>query len=152
MLHSRFEPTKNMPDDWRENSLYRAATSFNGVADIPAVFPQPSLDYLSELAYSLPRRGIFFGSSAREFVEELALGILPGCDAAAVNELRDIRRRLDDALVSNDFETACGLRDRRRELESQVAQIVPHEITRAEIVDALIRDGVEPEGGADQAQ
>jgi len=143
--HSRFEP-KNMPDDWREDSLHRAAMWVNKDADIPAVFPQDSLEYLSELGYSLPRRGILFITSAREFVEQLVIGALPDRDAAGVHELRDIRQRKENAVANCDFDTAAALRDRQEELQRRIAELAVHIVTRAQIVDALVRDGVDPEG------
>jgi hypothetical protein len=149
-FHFRFEP-KQIPDDWREDSLHRAAVWLNKDTDIPAVFPQDSLDYLSELGYSLPRRGIMFITSAREFVHHLAIGVLAACDAADVNELRDIRKRKENAVADCDFEAAAALRDRQDELETKIAKFAIHDITRAEIVDALVRDGVDPEGNASQS-
>ena len=143
-FHSRYQP-KNMPDDWRDESLYRAATWLNKDADIPAMFPEESLDYLLELGYSLPRRGILFVTSSREFVEQLALGVLTSNDAVAVQELLNIRQRKENAVANGDFQTASTLRDQQGDLQRQIAKRSVHEIRRVEIVDALAQDGVDLE-------
>lgn len=140
-FHSRFEP-KNLPDDWRDDALHHAAVWLNEDTDIPVAFPQDSLDYLLELGYSLPRRGIMFGTSAREFIDQLAIGVMARCDAADVNELRDIRKRKEDSVAYCDFDTARVLRDRQYELQKKIVSLAVHEVTRANIVDALVRDGV----------
>jgi hypothetical protein len=132
-----------MPDDWCEDSLHRAAVWINKDTDIPVLFPQDSLDYLSQLGYSLPRRGIMFITSAREFIDQLAIGVLATCDAANVNELRNIRKRKENAVASGDFNAAAALREREEELQKRIARLAVHEVTRAEIVDALVRDGVD---------
>jgi hypothetical protein len=142
-FHSRFAP-KNLPADWREVSLHRAAMQLNRDTDIPAVFPQDSLDCLWELAHSLPRRGILYITTAREFVYQLAIATLPGCDAADVSELRDVRQRKMFAVANGDFDAATELLHRERELQAQVAKIAPHRVTRSEIMEALVWDGVDP--------
>lgn len=139
-FHFRFEP-KNLPGDWRDDSLHHAAVWLNKDTDIPVVFPQDSLDYLLELGYLLPRRGIMF-TSAREFIDQLAIGEMAPCDVADVNELRDIRKRKEDSVAYCDFDTARALRDRQHELQENIAKLAVHEVTRANIVDALVRDGV----------
>jgi hypothetical protein len=150
-LHSRFAPN-NMPADWREDSLHRAAIRLNRDADVPAAFPQDSLDCLWELAYALPRRGIMFITTAREFVDQLAIATLPACDAAVVDELREVRQRKENAVANCDFETATELLHRERELQARIAKIAPYDITRSEIMEALVRDGVDSEGDADQVE
>jgi len=142
-FHSRFEP-KNLPDDWRDDSLYRAAVWLNQDTDIPAVFPQDSLDFLSELGYSLPRRGILFIRYTSEFINQLAINVLASSDAAVVNELRDLQRQKENAVASSDFDTAIKLRARQDELRKEFSTIAIREISRADIVDALVRDGVDP--------
>ena len=149
-FHSKCD-AKKIPDDWREASLHRAAMWLNKDRDIPAVFPQDSLDYLSELGYSLPRRGIMFITSAREFVEQLAIRALQASKAADVNELMDLRKRKEDAIANGDFDTAALLRARQDELQRRIPRIPIHQVTRAEIDDALIHDGVDPGGIANRS-
>ena len=146
-FHSRFTPQK-IPDDWRDESLYRAAIRVNKNDVIPAVFPQDSLDYLSELGYSLPRRGIMFLQAADEFIAQLAISVLAPCDVAKVNELRDILRRKEDAVADGDFNAAISVRNRQHEIQAKIARLAIHQVTRAEIVEALMRDGVTPEDDA----
>ncbi len=52
--------SNRIPNDWRDESLLRAAVRVNQEECIPAVFSEESLAFLSELAVSLPRHGILF--------------------------------------------------------------------------------------------
>ena len=45
--HIRVNP-KNVPDDWHDDSLRRAAIHINQAWKIPAVFSEDSLEYLRE--------------------------------------------------------------------------------------------------------
>lgn len=143
-FHFRFEP-KNMPNDWCDDSLHRAAVGLNKDTDIPVVFPQDSLDYLVELGFSLPRRGISFITSAHEFIDQLAMGMLVPCDEAVVQELRDVKKRKEVAVANRDFDTARALRDQQYDLQKEIIKLAIHEVAKGNIIDALIRDGVDPE-------
>lgn len=142
-FHSRFEPRDNMPDDLRETSLHSAAKSLNRDDDIPVVFPDDSLDYLWQLAYLLPRRGVMFLTTARQFIDHLAFGVLESGDANSVRELQDIRRRKEDAVANQDFTVAAGLRDQEDQLAAIVSSIEHRDVTRDDIVGALVRDGID---------
>ncbi len=68
--------SNRIPIDWRDESLLRAAVRVNQEECIPAVFSEESLAFLSELAVSLPRRGILFPQVAREVIEQIVVDAL----------------------------------------------------------------------------
>ena len=141
----KLKQTENLsvPDDFVEDALHRYAVQVNRDKEIPAIFPDSSLQYLRDLGYSLPRRGYFFGLIAREFVPRMAIDSLPTKIAAMVAEFRVVRQRKEDAIARCDFDIARELRDRQYELQDQISEAPISKITRVDINTALSRIGVD---------
>lgn len=145
---ARFEP-KDMPEDWRDESLHRAAIRLNDAAAFPVRFPEDLLAYLWDLGYTLPRKGVFFLASARPFLLELAMNALPADDAADVRKMHVLMHRKEDAVANGYFDTAARLRDQEREIRQRVAGLPIYEIGKHQIDAALLRVDVDPDGGSE---
>lgn len=142
-FHKRFPPNK-VPDTWRD-WLHRAATRINEDEGMPCIFPQKSLDYLSELDQLLPKAGFVFLGRAHNFLEQLALAMLPADRSARVTEFGDLQRQKVEAVANGEFETACALREQQDRVKKILASLPVREITCDEIADGLVRYGIDPD-------
>jgi hypothetical protein len=138
---------KNMPDDWRDDSLHRAAVTLNKSRLVPAVFTDDSLSYLEHLGYALPRKGVLFIASADEFIRQVLIESLRTATCSELIELLSLQIQKETAIRDHDFETAAKIREQQCQLESLLASCTVHEITRPHIDAALRKVGVDPERG-----
>ncbi len=136
--HIRVNP-KNFPDDWRDDSLRRAAIHLNQAWKIPAVFAEDSLEYLRELPSLLMRQGVFI--FAHEFIPQLALETVSAGNSTDAKEMLDLQRIKEKAVNALQFEVAVTLLERQTQLRDRLAISRPT-ITREQIVAVLARDGI----------
>lgn len=129
---------RRVGDEFRDDSLYRAAVSLN--QDIPTLFPNESLELLHELAISLPRSGVAFVGKADEFIAQLAADTISTGHSPEAQELLELRLRKKNAIKNSDFELAADLLARQRELREQGSKL--ELVTKERILAALARDGV----------
>jgi hypothetical protein len=139
MYHIQID-LKKVPNDFRDDSLYRAAVRLN--QDIPTLFPDDSLEFLRELAITLPRRGVVYLGTADGFLTQLAVDTISDGRSPEAQELLELRRRKWDAVNHSDFQLAADLYARQQEVREQVAARKLQLITKERIVAALARDGV----------
>ena len=136
--HIRVNP-KNVPDDWRDDSLRRTAIHLNQAGKIPAVFSEDSLEYLRELPNLLMRQGVFI--FAHEFIPQLALETISAGNSTDAKEMLDLQRIKEEAVNALQFEVAVTLLERQTQLRDRLAIRRPT-ITREQIVAVLARDGI----------
>ena len=139
--HIRVNP-KNVPDDWRDDSLRRTAIHLNQAGKIPAVFSEDSLEYLRELPNLLMRQGVFI--FAHEFIPQLALATISAENSTDAKEMFDLEQLKEEAVFALLFEVAAQLRERQTQLRDRLA-ISRQIITKDQIVAALARDGISVE-------
>jgi hypothetical protein len=142
---------KNMPADWRDTMLYNEAVRINEDKTMPAAFPQDSLDYLWELGYTLPRRGIFFIGSADDFISKLVIATLAEPIARIVQVIRKLDQQKWDAASDGNFEAARDFLFQRKTLQAEAVKLPIHQITRDEIRAALLHEGIDPDAPSNQS-
>lgn len=136
--HIRVNP-KNVPDDWHDDSLRRAAIHLNQAWKIPAVFSEDSLEYLRELPSLLMRQGVFI--FAHEFIPQLALETISDGNSTDAKEMLNLEQLKEDAVFALLFEVTAQLRERQTQVQDRLA-ISRQIITKDQIVAALARDGI----------
>ena len=108
--HIRVNP-KNVPDDWRDDSLRRTAIHLNQAGKIPAVFSEDSLEYLRELPNLLMRQGVFI--FAHEFIPQLALATISAENSTDAKEMFDLEQLKEEAVFALLFEVAAQTVDKQ---------------------------------------
>ena len=139
--HIRVNP-KNVPDDWRDDSLRSAAIRLNQDWEIPAVFSEDSLEYLCKLPSLLMRQGVCI--RAHEFIPQIALETISAGNSTDAKEMLDLQRLKEEAVNASQFEVAAQMYERQNQLRDRLAISGPT-ITRDQIVAALARDGISVE-------
>lgn len=84
-----------------------------------------------------------FLRSAQEFLNHVVIQVLPTDEARMVKEFLDLKSRKEKAVANSDFDTAGQLLRKQKAIQNELASLPVREITRAEIKDALVRDGVD---------
>jgi hypothetical protein len=142
---------KNMPADWRDTMLYRAAVRINEDKTMPAAFPQDSLDYLWELGYTLPRRGIFYVGRAEDFTSKVVIPTLAEPILRLVQDIQKLDQQKWDAASDGNFEAARDFLFQREKLQAEAVKLPIHQIRRDEIRAALLHEGIDPDAPSNQS-
>lgn len=130
-----------LPHDWCDLSLYRAAARVNENEEIPANFPEETLEYLRELGRLLPRRRMFIKDPGQVILHASAFA-LPVPFGERLLHFHQLWRETGDAIANQRFEDAVAIREQRMEVQRELAQSATVAVRRRHVDKALRSYGI----------